>query len=347
MKFLDEVKIYISSGNGGPGCLSFRREANVPKGGPDGGDGGKGGDVIIKTVSGLNTLIDFRYRQHFKAKSGQHGMGRNRNGSNAEDIILQVPIGTEVLDETKSSVIIDLDKIGTKFVVAKGGIGGKGNSFYKSSVNQSPRKIQTGQQGEEKILWLRLKLIADVGLVGLPNAGKSTFLSRMTASKPKIADYPFTTLYPNLGVANVDEDEYIIADVPGLIKDAHKGTGLGHRFLGHVERCELLLHLIDISSSKIYDDYEVIINELKNYDSSINKKKRILVFTKCDVFDEIEIKKIKEFLKKKKIDDGFFISSVTGKNILKLSRHINDIIKKQKILKNNIIDEKENKNWIP
>ena len=347
MKFLDEVKIYISSGNGGPGCLSFRREANVPKGGPDGGDGGKGGDVIIKTVSGLNTLIDFRYRQHFKAKSGQHGMGRNRNGSNAEDIILQVPIGTEVLDETKSSVIIDLDKIGTKFVVAKGGIGGKGNSFYKSSVNQSPRKIQPGQKGEEKILWLRLKLIADVGLVGLPNAGKSTFLSRMTASKPKIADYPFTTLYPNLGVANVDEDEYIIADVPGLIKDAHKGTGLGHRFLGHVERCELLLHLIDISSSKIYDDYEVIINELKNYDSSINKKKRILVFTKCDVFDEIEIKKIKEFLKKKKIDDGFFISSVTGKNILKLSRHINDIVKKQKNLKNNIIDEKENKNWTP
>jgi len=346
MKFLDEVKIYISSGNGGPGCLSFRREANVPKGGPDGGNGGKGGDVIIETISGLNTLIDFRYRQHFKAKSGQHGMGRNRNGSNAEDIVLQVPIGTEILDETKSSVILDLNKIGDKFVLAKGGVGGKGNSFYKTSVNQSPRKIQPGEKGEDKILWLRLKLIADVGLVGLPNAGKSTFLSRMTASKPKIADYPFTTLYPNLGVANVDKDEYVIADVPGLIKDAHKGTGLGHRFLGHVERCKLLLHLIDISSSKIYEDYEVIINELKNYASSVSKKKRILVFTKCDVFNEIEIKKIKDLLEKKKIDDGFFISSVTGKNILKLSRHIAGILKKQKLLNNNT-DEQEDKNWTP
>ena len=346
MKFLDEVKIYISSGNGGPGCLSFRREANVPKGGPDGGNGGKGGDVIIETISGLNTLIDFRYRQHFKAKSGQHGMGRNRNGSNAEDIVLQVPIGTEILDETKSSVILDLNKIGDKFVLAKGGVGGKGNSFYKTSVNQSPRKIQPGEKGEDKILWLRLKLIADVGLVGLPNAGKSTFLSKMTASKPKIADYPFTTLYPNLGVANVDKDEYVIADVPGLIKDAHKGTGLGHRFLGHVERCKLLLHLIDISSSKIYEDYEVIINELKNYASSVSKKKRILVFTKCDVFNEIEIKKIKDLLEKKKIDDGFFISSVTGKNILKLSRHIAGILKKQKLLNNNT-DEQEDKNWTP
>ena len=346
MKFLDEVKIYISSGNGGPGCLSFRREANVPKGGPDGGNGGKGGDVIIETISGLNTLIDFRYRQHFKAKSGQHGMGRNRNGSNAEDIVLQVPIGTEILDETKSNLIVDLNKIGDKFVLAKGGIGGKGNSYYKSSVNQSPRKTQPGEQGEDKILWLRLKLIADVGLVGLPNAGKSTFLSRMTASKPKIADYPFTTLYPNLGVANVDKDEYVIADVPGLIKDAHKGTGLGHRFLGHVERCKLLLHLIDISSSKIYEDYEVIINELKNYASSVSKKKRILVFTKCDVFNEIEIKKIKDLLEKKKIDDGFFISSVTGKNILKLSRHIAGILKKQKMLNNNT-DEQEDKNWTP
>ena len=346
MKFLDEVKIYISSGNGGPGCLSFRREANVPKGGPDGGNGGKGGDVIIETISGLNTLIDFRYRQHFKAKSGQHGMGRNRNGSNAEDIVLQVPIGTEILDETKSSVILDLNKIGDKFVLAKGGVGGKGNSFYKTSVNQSPRKIQPGEKGEDKILWLRLKLIADVGLIGLPNAGKSTFLSRMTASKPKIADYPFTTLYPNLGVANVDKDEYVIADVPGLIKDAHKGTGLGHRFLGHVERCKLLLHLIDISSSKIYEDYEVIINELKNYASSVSKKKRILVFTKCDVFNEIEIKKIKDLLEKKKIDNGFFISSVTGKNILKLSRHIAGILKKQKLLNNNT-DEQEDKNWTP
>jgi len=346
MKFLDEVKIYISSGNGGPGCLSFRREANVPKGGPDGGNGGKGGDVIIKTISGLNTLIDFRYKQHFKAKSGQHGMGRNRNGSNADDIVLRVPIGTEILDETKSNVIVDLNKLGTKFVIAKGGIGGKGNSFYKSSVNQSPRKIQTGQQGEEKVLWLRLKLIADVGLIGLPNAGKSTFLSRMTASKPKIADYPFTTLFPNLGVANIDDFEYVIADVPGLIKGAHQGSGLGHRFLGHVERCELLLHLIDISSTKIYDDYEVIINELKNYNCSMSKKKRILVFTKCDVFNEVKIKKIRALLKKKKIDDGFFISSVTGKNILNLSRYIADIIKKHKMF-NKTVDEQENKNWIP
>mgnify|MGYP001403778600 FL=1 len=346
MKFLDEVKIFVSSGRGGPGCVSFRREANLPRGGPDGGDGGNGGNVIIETVPGLNTLIDFRYKQHFKAKSGQHGMGRNRSGSNGEDITLKVPTGTIILDETKSIIITDLDKTGEKFILAKGGQGGKGNSFFKSSINQSPTKFQPGKDCEEKVLWLRLKLIADVGLVGLPNAGKSTFLSRITHSKPKIADYPFTTLHPNLGVANVDKKEFVIADLPGLIESAHKGKGLGHRFLGHIERCKLLLHLIDISSTKIYDDYKTINNELKNYDHSLLKKEKILVFTKCDIFEEKQIQEIKGFLKNKKIYNIFFISSVTGKNVLELSRHISKILSEDKMLDKKL-NESDIQNWEP
>ncbi len=346
MKFLDEVKIYISSGNGGPGCLSFRREANVPKGGPDGGNGGNGGDVHVEVTPGLNTLIDYRYKQHFKAKSGQHGMGRNRNGSDGSNLILKVPEGTEILDESKSILIIDLNKIGEKFILARGGKGGKGNAFFKTSTNQSPRKIQPGQNCEEKILWLRLKLIADVGLVGLPNVGKSTFLSRITASKPKIADYPFTTLYPNLGVANVDNTEFVIADIPGLIENAHKGMGLGHRFLGHIERCKLLLHLIDITSTDIYNDYKTIINELKMYDTEVSKKKKVLVFTKCDVYNEKKIREIKNFLKTKKIADGFFISSVSGQNILELSRYISNIIAKKKSI-NKDVSKVKIKDWEP
>ena len=329
MKFLDEVKIYVSSGKGGPGCLSFRREANVPKGGPDGGDGGNGGNVYVEAIPGLNTLVDYRYKQHFKAQSGKHGMGRNRNGSNGDDLVLKVPAGTEILDESKSLLIADLKEIGNRFIIARGGLGGKGNAFFKTSTNQSPRKFQPGQDLEEKTIWFRLKLIADVGLIGLPNAGKSTFLSRITASKPKIADYPFTTLHPNLGVANVDNAEFVIADIPGLIENAHKGVGLGHRFLGHVERCKLLLHLIDVSSENIYNDYKTITNELKMYNEKLVKKKKILVFTKCDIYDENKIKEIKKMLKVNKISDGIFISSVTGQNILKLSRNINNIINKK------------------
>ena len=265
MKFLDEVKIYISSGNGGPGCISFRREANVPKGGPDGGNGGDGGNVIIKTVDNLNTLIDYRYKQHFKAKSGQHGMGKNRNGHNADDIILKVPFGTEILNEDKNVKLADLVDKDDNIILAKGGIGGKGNAFFKSSTNQSPRHAQPGEKGEEKTIWLRLKLIADVGLVGLPNAGKSTFLSKISSSRPKIADYPFTTLYPNLGVNRTDDKEFVVADIPGLIQDAHVGKGLGHKFLGHIERCKVLLHLIDITNENIMESFQVIENELKAY----------------------------------------------------------------------------------
>ena len=270
MKFLDEVKIYISSGNGGPGCISFRREANVPKGGPDGGNGGDGGNVIIKTVDNLNTLIDYRYKQHFKAKSGQHGMGKNRNGHNADDIILKVPFGTEILNEDKNVKLADLVDKDDNIILAKGGIGGKGNAFFKSSTNQSPRHAQPGEKGEEKTIWLRLKLIADVGLVGLPNAGKSTFLSKISSSRPKIADYPFTTLYPNLGVNRTDDKEFVVADIPGLIEDAHIGKGLGHKFLGHIERCKVLLHLIDITNENIMESFHVIENELKAYLSLIH-----------------------------------------------------------------------------
>ena len=282
MKFLDEVKIYISSGNGGPGCISFRREANVPKGGPDGGNGGDGGNVIIKTVDNLNTLIDYRYKQHFKAKSGQHGMGKNRNGHNADDIILKVPFGTEILNEDKNVKLADLVDKDDNIILAKGGIGGKGNAFFKSSTNQSPRHAQPGEKGEEKTIWLRLKLIADVGLVGLPNAGKSTFLSKISSSRPKIADYPFTTLYPNLGVNRTDNKEFVVADIPGLIEDAHIGKGLGHKFLGHIERCKVLLHLIDLEEEDLVNTYKQISRELSSYSRKLNSKKE-LIFLKVQM----------------------------------------------------------------
>ncbi len=330
MKFLDEVKIYISSGNGGPGCISFRREANVPKGGPDGGNGGDGGNVIIKTVDNLNTLIDYRYKQHFKAKSGQHGMGKNRNGHNADDIILKVPFGTEILNEDKNVKLADLVDKDDNIILAKGGIGGKGNAFFKSSTNQSPRHAQPGEKGEEKTIWLRLKLIADVGLVGLPNAGKSTFLSKISSSRPKIADYPFTTLYPNLGVNRTDDKEFVVADIPGLIEDAHIGKGLGHKFLGHIERCKVLLHLIDITNENIMESFQVIENELKAYNEKVYNKDQILVFTKCDSFNEKKLNDIKKNINGINVENAFFISSVTGFNIDSLCRKVNEMINNDK-----------------
>ena len=330
MKFLDEVKIYISSGNGGPGCISFRREANVPKGGPDGGNGGDGGNVIIKTVDNLNTLIDYRYKQHFKAKSGQHGMGKNRNGHNADDIILKVPFGTEILNEDKKVKLADLVNKDDNIILAKGGIGGKGNAFFKSSTNQSPRHAQPGEKGEEKTIWLRLKLIADVGLVGLPNAGKSTFLSKISSSRPKIADYPFTTLYPNLGVNRTDDKEFVVADIPGLIEDAHIGKGLGHKFLGHIERCKVLLHLIDITNENIMESFQVIENELKAYNEKVYNKDQILVFTKCDAFNEKKLNDIKKNINGINVENAFFISSVTGLNIDSLCRKVNEMINNDK-----------------
>tara|TARA_Y200000002_G_scaffold335642_1_gene303306 strand:- start:1367 stop:2407 length:1041 start_codon:yes stop_codon:yes gene_type:complete len=340
MKFLDEVKIYISSGNGGPGCVSFRREANVPKGGPDGGNGGDGGNVIIKTVDNLNTLIDYRYKQHFKAKSGQHGMGRNRNGHNADDIILKVPFGTEILNENKSIKLADLVDKDDSTILAKGGIGGKGNAFFKSSTNQSPRHSQPGEKGEEKTIWLRLKLIADVGLVGLPNAGKSTFLSKISSSRPKIADYPFTTLYPNLGVNRIDDKEFVIADIPGLIEDAHIGKGLGHKFLGHIERCKVLLHLIDITNQNIKKSFQIIENELKAYSENVFNKDQIVVFTKCDAFSENKLNDIKNNINGINVKNAFFISSVTGLNIDSLCRKVIDLIDNEKDKDHNNFDQK-------
>ncbi len=340
MKFLDEVKIYISSGNGGPGCISFRREANVPKGGPDGGNGGDGGNVIIKTVDNLNTLIDYRYKQHFKAKSGQHGMGKNRNGHNADDIILKVPFGTEILNENKNVKLADLVNKDDIIILAKGGIGGKGNAFFKSSTNQSPRHAQPGEKGEEKTIWLRLKLIADVGLVGLPNAGKSTFLSKISSSRPKIADYPFTTLYPNLGVNRTDDKEFVVADIPGLIEDAHIGRGLGHKFLGHIERCKVLLHLIDITNENIMENFQVIENELKAYNEKVYNKDQILVFTKCDAFNEKKLNDIKNNINGINVDKAFFISSVTGFNIDSLCRKVNEMINNDKEKDDDNFDQK-------
>ena len=346
MKFLDEVKIYISSGNGGPGCISFRREANVPKGGPDGGNGGDGGNVIIKTVDNLNTLIDYRYKQHFKAKSGQHGMGKNRNGHNADDIILKVPFGTEILNEDKNVKLADLVNKDDNIILAKGGIGGKGNAFFKSSTNQSPRHAQPGEKGEEKTIWLRLKLIADVGLVGLPNAGKSTFLSKISSSRPKIADYPFTTLYPNLGVNRTDDKEFVVADIPGLIEDAHIGKGLGHKFLGHIERCKVLLHLIDITNENIMESFQVIENELKAYNEKVYNKDQILVFTKCDVFNEKKLNDIKKNINGINVENAFFISSVTGFNIDSLCRKVNEMINNDKEKDDDNFDQKSS-TWEP
>ena len=346
MKFLDEVKIYISSGNGGPGCISFRREANVPKGGPDGGNGGDGGNVIIKTVDNLNTLIDYRYKQHFKAKSGQHGMGKNRNGHNADDIILKVPFGTEILNEDKNVKLADLVDKNDNIILAKGGIGGKGNAFFKSSTNQSPRHAQPGEKGEEKTIWLRLKLIADVGLVGLPNAVKSTFLSKISSSRPKIADYPFTTLYPNLGVNRTDDKEFVVADIPGLIEDAHIGKGLGHKFLGHIERCKVLLHLIDITNENIMESFHVIENELKAYNEKVYNKDQILVFTKCDAFNEKKLNDIKKNINGINVENAFFISSVTGFNIDSLCRKVNEMINNDKEINDDDFDQKSS-TWEP
>ncbi len=288
MKFLDYAKVYIRSGGGGSGCVSFRREKFVEYGGPDGGDGGRGGDVWAEAVDGLNTLIDFRYQQHFFAKSGQPGMGKQRTGKDGDDIVLRVPVGTEILDEDEETVIADLTEVGQKVLLAKGGNGGFGNLHFKTSTNQAPRRANPGQEGVERTLWLRLKLIADVGLLGLPNAGKSTFLAATSNARPKVADYPFTTLHPNLGVVGVDEVEFVVADIPGLIEGAHEGRGLGDQFLGHVERCAVLLHLVDGTSEDVAADWETIIHELEAYGGVLAGKPRITALNKIDALDDDE-----------------------------------------------------------
>ncbi|MAC80692.1 MAG: GTPase ObgE [Rhodobacteraceae bacterium] len=285
MKFLDLCKVYIRSGSGGGGAVSFRREKYIEYGGPDGGDGGRGGSVYAEAVDGLNTLIDFRYQQHFFADNGQPGMGRQRTGKNGEDIVLRVPVGTEILDEDEETVIADLSTLGERIELAHGGNGGFGNLHFKTSTNQAPRRANPGQAGVERTLWLRLKLIADAGLLGLPNAGKSTFLAATSNARPKIADYPFTTLHPNLGVVAVDNSEFVIADIPGLIEGAHEGHGLGDRFLGHVERCAVLLHLVDGTSPTIADDYKTILHELEAYGGHLASKPRVTVLNKIDALD--------------------------------------------------------------
>jgi GTP-binding protein len=288
MKFLDLARVTIRSGAGGNGCVSFRREAHVEYGGPDGGDGGRGGDVWVESVDGLNTLIDFRYQQHFFARNGKSGMGSARSGKDGEDIVLRVPVGTEVLDEDEETVIADLTQLGQRVLLAQGGNGGFGNLHFKSSTNRAPRRANSGQPIIERELWLRLKLIADAGLLGLPNAGKSTFLAATSNARPKIADYPFTTLHPNLGVVGVDGAEFVVADIPGLIAGAHEGKGIGDRFLGHVERCAVLLHLVDGTSETVADDYLTIINELVEYGGALADKPRITVLNKIDALDQDE-----------------------------------------------------------
>lgn len=288
MKFLDLARVTVRSGAGGNGCVSFRREAHVEYGGPDGGNGGRGGDVWVEAVDGLNTLIDFRYQQHFFAANGRSGMGKARSGKDGDDIVLRVPVGTEVLDQDEETVIADLTRLGQRVLLAQGGNGGFGNLHFKSSTNQSPRRANSGQPQIERELWLRLKLIADAGLLGLPNAGKSTFLAATSNARPKIADYPFTTLHPNLGVVGVDGAEFVMADIPGLIAGAHEGRGIGDRFLGHVERCAVLLHLVDGTSDEIAEDYQTIINELIEYGGALADQPRVTVLNKIDALTEEE-----------------------------------------------------------
>ncbi len=288
MKFLDLAKVHIRSGGGGSGCVSFRREKFIEYGGPDGGDGGRGGDVWAEVVDGLNTLIDFRYQQHFFAKSGQPGMGKGRTGKDGDDIILRVPVGTEILDEDQETVIADLTEVGQKVLLAKGGNGGWGNLQFKSATNQAPRRANPGQPGVERTIWLRLKLIADAGLAGLPNAGKSTFLAATSNARPKIADYPFTTLHPNLGVVGIDGREFVMADIPGLIEGASEGRGLGDQILGHVERCAVLLQLVDGTSEDVAQDWRIIDQELDAYSHDVAMKPRIIALNKIDALDEEE-----------------------------------------------------------
>ena len=299
MKFLDQCKVYVRSGAGGNGCVSFRREKFIPFGGPDGGDGGRGADVIIEAVDGLNTLIDYRYQQHYKAERGGHGMGKNRTGQNAPTLVLTVPVGTQVFEEDQETLIADLDKLGDKVLLAKGGSGGWGNTQFKSSTNQAPRRFNPGHDGEERWIWLRLKLIADAGLIGLPNAGKSTFLAAVSAAKPKIADYPFTTLVPNLGVVSIDVGaSFVLADIPGLIEGAAEGAGVGTRFLGHVERCAVLLHLVDGAEPNVGEAYRIVRAELEAYGGGLTDKPEIVALNKIDALTPEEISAKAKELKK-------------------------------------------------
>ena len=327
MKFLDQAKIFVRSGNGGAGCVSFRREKFVEYGGPDGGDGGKGGDVIVECVTGLNTLIDYRYKQHFKAQTGVHGMGRNRTGQAGRDIVLKVPVGTQIFEEDNETLIADMTEKGQKIVLMPGGNGGFGNAHFKSSTNQSPRHANPGLVGQERWIWLRLKLIADAGLVGLPNAGKSTFLAAVSAAKPKIADYPFTTLNPNLGVVEQDGAGFVLADIPGLIEGAHDGVGLGDRFLGHVERCRVLLHLVDGTQEDVALAYTTIMGELEAYGAGLPDKPQLLALNKCDALSQEERTRKQEELAGASGRDVHLLSGVSGDGVPQIIRELQKYIK--------------------
>lgn len=351
MKFLDQAKIFIQSGDGGAGCVSFRREKYIEFGGPNGGDGGKGGSVWIEAVPNLNTLIDFRYHQHFKAQKGRNGMGSDKAGPKGEDIVIKVPVGTEILADDQETLIVDMIEPGQKFLIAKGGDGGRGNAQFKSSTNQAPRYAEPGWPGQEMWVWLRLKVIADVGLLGMPNAGKSTFLSVVTKARPKIADYPFTTIHPNLGVAWVDNYEMVIADIPGLIEGASDGVGLGDRFLKHIERCYALLHLIDATSDDVVKNYKNIRKELELYDSKLAVKPEVVALNKVDALDDEEILKKQKSLEKAIGNKVFVISAIAKKGVFDCLLDVNKYITRDRRHKDEEdskkVEEVECKPWSP
>jgi GTP-binding protein len=326
MKFLDEAKVYVRSGDGGNGCVAFRREKFIEFGGPSGGNGGRGGDVVIEAVDGLNTLIDYRYQQHFKAQRGENGMGKDRHGAGGKPIVLKVPVGTQVFDEDKETLIHDFTTLGEKFVLAQGGNGGFGNAHFKSPTNRAPRHANPGQPGEERWIWLRLKLIADAGLIGLPNAGKSTFLAAVSAARPKIADYPFTTLYPQLGVVDADGREFVLADIPGLIEGAHEGAGLGDRFLGHVERCRVLLHLVDATGEHAGKAYKTVRAELLAYGGQLAEKVEIVALNKIDAVDPDDLKKQRDRLRRAARKTVLLLSGATGAGVKEALRALADVI---------------------
>ena len=326
MKFLDEAKVYIASGAGGNGCVSFRREKFIEFGGPNGGDGGRGGDVVVEAVTGLNTLIDYRYQQHFKAQRGGNGMGKDRAGANGKDVVLKVPVGTQVYEEDGETLLADLTEVGQRVTIAEGGNGGFGNAHFKSSTNRAPRHANPGLPGEELTIRLRLKLIADAGLIGLPNAGKSTFLAAVSAAKPKIADYPFTTLHPQLGVVEVDGREFVLADLPGLIEGAHEGTGLGDRFLGHTERCRVLLHLIDGTSDDAGEAYKIVRGELEAYGHGLTDKPEIVALSKSDALTKDAIKAQAGKLKRACKKTPLVLSAQSGDGVQEALRALLKII---------------------
>ena len=347
MKFLDQAKVYVRSGDGGGGAIAFLREKFVEFGGPNGGNGGRGGDVVLECVDGLNTLIDYRYQQHFKAKTGTHGMGKNRTGADGEDTVLRVPVGTQVFEDDNDTLLADMTEVGQRVVLLSGGNGGFGNAHFKTSHNQAPRHANPGQVGIEKWIWLRLKLIADAGLVGLPNAGKSTFLAAVSAAKPKIADYPFTTLHPNLGVVSIGERDFVLADIPGLIEGASEGAGIGDRFLGHIERCGVLIHLIDGTQDDVKTAYKTIRHELAAYDERLGEKPELVVLNKIDAIEPDDLKEKVKILKKVSKANVLLASGVTGKGTEMVLYGIIDTLDAEKAAKLEAARRKIEPTWVP